>query len=215
MDRREFLLKSTASAAVIRGRNLSPSFFDPSAGQLVTSAAPDVAGHTTVAEFDFNGARWKVYEDLRERDGRVTFVSGRSVRVLTKSAEPAFVDGDPPPHLGLKMDEIGLSGPDLLADKLLAGGNDPDMALVMQAAPPQGSRRPNRPPGAAAPPPRPRWDTFVGTVQAYDTQPVYPSGNTRSYHPNQYIPEINGTAIENRLDGLLGGWMPAVRKVMP
>ena len=214
MDRREFLLQSTAGVAFFRqARTLDSRFPDPADEQPVTMP-PDVSGHTELAEFDFNGAHWKVYEDLRERDGRITFVSGRSLRVLTKSAEAAFADSDPP-HLGLNMDEIGLSGRDLLADDLLAGGDDPDIESVKKAAPPQGSRRPNRPPGANLPPPRPRWDTFVGTVQAYDTQPIYPSGNTRTYHPNQYLPEINGETVANRFDGLVGGWLPAVRKVIP
>src|SRR5437763_2542316 len=142
-----------------------------------------------------------------------TFSAATDTLIVPKSAEAAFADSEPP-HLGLSMDEIGLSGPDLLADKLLAGGDDPDPEMVKKAAPPQGSTPPSGPPGAPAPP-RARWDTFVGTKQAYDTQPVYPSGNTRTYHPNQYIAEIRGEAITKRFDGLLGGWMPAVRKVLP
>ena len=174
----------------------------------------DVTGHTLVSQFTLEGTEWKVYEDLRTRDGALTFVSPRGARVLTKSAEPAFAEADPP-HLGLSMEEIGLSGPDLLADKLLAGGDDPDPELVKKAAPPQGSFVPPATPGAPAFQPRPRWDTFVGTKPAYDTMPVYPSGNTRTYHPNQYVTQIRGEAVSKRFDGLLGGWMPAVRKVMP
>jgi len=215
MDRREFLVKSTATAALLnRAREMYAVVSRQSEARAANSAPPDVSGHTVMAEFTQNGVHWKVYEDLREREGAITFVSPGSSRVLTKSAEAASATDDPP-HLGLSMDEIGLSGPDLLADKLLAGGDDPDMEQVKKAAPPQGSPRPNRPQGANAPLPRFRWDTFVGTVQAEDTQPVYPGGNTRTYHPNQYIPEIRGEAIEKRFDGLLGGWMPAVRKVFP
>jgi len=215
MDRREFLLKGTASAALLsRAKEMYAALSEQVEAPSGKSAPPDVSGHTLMAEFTLSGTRWKVYENLRERDGAITFVSPNGSRVLTKSAEAAFATGDPP-HLGLSMDEIGLSGHDLLADKLLAGGHDPDIEQVKKAAPPQGSFQPTRQQGANAPPPRFRWDAFVGTVQAEDTQPVYPAGNTRTYHPNQYIPEIRGEAVENRFDGLVGRWTPAVRKVFP
>jgi hypothetical protein len=45
---------------------------------------------------------------------------------------------------------------------------------------------------------------------------VFPGGNTRTYHPTQYFPELRDPAIaQKRYEGLLGGWMPAVRKVFP
>src|SRR5215469_14465536 len=200
MDRREFLVKSTATAALLSSaREMYSVVSQQPEARAAKSAPPDVSGHTLMAEFTQNGTHWKVYEDLRERDGAITFVSPTSSRVLTKSAEAAFATDDPP-HLGLSMDEIGLSGPDLLADKLLAGGDDPNIEQVKKAAPPQGSFRPKQQPGSNAPPPSPRfrWDAFVGTVQAEDTQPVYPGGNTRTYHPNQYISEIRGDVVEKR-----------------
>jgi hypothetical protein len=45
--------------------------------------------------------------------------------------------------------------------------------------------------------------------------PVYPTGNTRTYHPAQYFPELTAEMARRRYEGLVGGWMPAVRKVMP
>ena len=45
--------------------------------------------------------------------------------------------------------------------------------------------------------------------------PVFPSGNTRTYHPVQYFKELTLELSNQRFDGLIGGWMPAVRKVMP
>ena len=215
MDRREFLVKGTASAALLsHAREMYAALAEQPAKQTANAAPPDVSGHTLMSEFTLNGTHWKIYEDLRERDGAITFVSRSGSRVMTKNAEAAFETADPA-HLGLSMDEIGLSGPDLLADKLLAGGDDPDIEQVKKAAPAQGSFRPPRREGQNFPSPRFRWDTFVGTVQAEDTQPVYPGGNTRTYHPSQYISEIRGDVVENRFDGLLGGWMPAVRKVFP
>ncbi len=217
MKRRAFLQGLAGAAAGIAlgptAEALTPSL---SIGPQSSSAALD--GHTLIAECKLSGISWKVYEDLRSRDGDITFVSvngGR--RVLRKSAEAAFAEADPA-HLGLSMDEIGLSGPDLLADKLLAGGDDPDPAMVKSAAPPQGAPPPRPPAQPGQQPqfqPRARWDTFVGTKEAYDTMPVYPSGNTRTYHPVQFFGEIRGDAVSHRFDGLIGGYMPCVRKVFP
>src|ERR1035437_5448027 len=72
-----------------------------------------------------------------------------------------------------------------------------------------------------------RWGTFVGTKECSDTMPVFPNGNTRTYHPNQYFTELSGGGpggaaatgdradTAHRWEGLLGGWMPAVHKVFP
>ena len=45
--------------------------------------------------------------------------------------------------------------------------------------------------------------------------PVFPSGNTRTYHPQQYFKELTLQKANQRNEGLVGGWMPAVRKVIP
>jgi hypothetical protein len=221
MKRREFITNLAGTIAV--SKTLSHGCAGERAANsneaLEASLSPSdsLEGHTLVAQFKLNADRWKVYEDLRSHDGEITFVSesgGR--RVLRKSAEAAFAEADPA-HLGLSMDEIGVSGPDLLAEKLLAGEDDPDPTKVKSAAPPQGAPPP-RPPGQQRPQfqARPRWDALVGTKECSDTMPVYPSGSTRTYHPNQYFPELRGEEIVGRrFDGLLGGWMPAVRKVFP
>jgi hypothetical protein len=221
MKRREFIqsLATTATGyALLQAAHTTQLQAQPAGA---ASSIPSIEGHTLVSTFTLRGMEWKVYEDLRTRDGAFTFISARGDhRSMAKSAEAQFPDADPL-HLGLSMDDIGMSGPDLLADKLLAGGDDPDPEMVKKAAPPQGSPPPPRPANATtpAPPPqgqgRPRWDHIVGTKEAYDTMPVFPSGTTRTYHPNQYFPDIRGDAVSQRFDGLVGGWMPAVRKVMP
>jgi len=114
-----------------------------------------------------------------------------------------------PPYLGLSLKDIGLTGRDLLAERLLANG-DPDPEMVKSAAPPHGSAT-----GDNRPFRRFQWDTFVGTKECSDTMPVYPPGNTRTYHPIQYFPDLNFQLVPKRFDGLVGGWMPAVRKVFP
>src|SRR5690348_4831907 len=132
MDRREFILKGTASAALLsHAKDMYAALSEHNQDRTINSAPPDISGHTQISEFTLDGTHWKVYEDLRDRDGAITFVSPSGSRVLTKSAEACFATD--PPHLGLSMDDIGLSGRDLLADKLLAGGDDPDIEEVKKA----------------------------------------------------------------------------------
>src|SRR6202034_1048513 len=144
MQRREFLRELGVTSAVLgyvatnttATARAQAAEFDPNLALGVSAgAAPDVAGHTFVCELKVGASGWKVYEDLRTRDGAITFISAAGAsRVLGKSAEATFAEADPP-YLGLKLAEIGICGPDLLADKLLQHG-DPDPELVKSAAPP-------------------------------------------------------------------------------
>jgi hypothetical protein len=231
MDRRRFLQNLAATAAAAHA--LEP--LAAAAARVQSKPAParaansvNVDGHTLVCEFaeqGGQGARWKVYEDLRTRDGAITFIgSSGTAHVLPKSAEAVFAE-EGAPFLGLSIDEIGLSGRDLLAEKLLASGDDPDPAQVRSAAPPQGSS-PQQ--GQS----RGRWVTFVGTKEAFDVTPVYPGGSTRTWLPTQFFAELRelrpaapasaaapGAAAqqgpaEKRYHGLVGGWMPAARTVI-
>jgi len=183
------------------------------AGGWLGAGEVDTAGHTLLCSFKLGADEWKVYEDLRSRDGAITFVSSSAVtgagaaRSLAKSAEATFAEANPP-YLGLKLSDIGMSGRDLLADRLLAGG-DPDPEQVKAAAPPMASAPPEHPWD------RLPWNTILGTVECSDTMPVFPSGNTRTYHPIQYFPELTQAAAAKRHEGLVGGWMPAARKVFP
>jgi len=156
-----------------------------------------------MSEFDAKSVSWKVYEDLRTRDGAIVFASSAGTTLsLPKSAEASFAEGSP--YLGLALKDVGLSSPDLLADQLLRDG-DPDPELVRTAAPPMASAEKN---------PR-SWTTFVGTKEAYDVTPVYRSGGTRTYHPGQYSSGFREAIRQGQIyDGLVGGWMPAVRKVI-
>ncbi len=199
MDRRQFLHNLAVTAAAAEAIEGIDAFADPA-----PQAAASTEGFTLIAEFE----GWKAYEDLRTRDGAFVFTGPRNAqRVLAKSAEACFATAEPP-YLGLKMEDIGMSGHDLLADKLLEHG-DPDPERVRDAAPPLASRPPGQPGARLA------WNTFVGTKECNDTMPVFPAANTRTYHPNQYFPELSGAVVTNRLEGMLGGWMPAVRKVFP
>jgi hypothetical protein len=234
VDRRRFLQNLAVTAAAV---NTLPAVAEAAqarpASRAARAAIVDVEGHTLVCEFTQDGAAWKVFEDLRTREGVITFVSSTGAsRVMPKSAEASFAD-EGPQHLGLSMDDVGLAGADLLADKLLAGGDDPDPAQVRSAAPPQGS--------APQGPGRGKWTTFVGTKEAHDVTQVYPAGSTRTWMPLQQFEELQPppappgpppapaapgapaaqqqqaqtqAPAEKRYEGLIGGWMPAPRTII-
>lgn len=215
MDRREFFQSLALTAAAAQALPL----------EAAQSETPDIVNHTLQCEFQYNNTAWKVYEDLSKRDGSITFVPARGAgRVLGKRPEAVFSQAAAP-FLGLSQQEIADSLPDLLADKLLAGGGDPDEFQVRDAAPLIGSPlapNPNARGGnAAGGGGTSSWNTFVGTRECFDTAPVYAGGNTRTYHPNQYFDELQGGAtgdranMRERWEGLLGGWMPAVHKIFP
>ena len=213
MRRRSFLKTAAAVAAatyapVTRGQQSGTA--DPvqtASANLSPAHSVDISGHTLVCEFQLESTPWKVYEDLRSRDGAITFLSAAGARVLGKSAEASFAE-EATPYLALPLKDIGTAPRDLLAERLLEGGDDPEGERVKAAAPPLGSVQPKGP-GWRLP-----WDTFVGTKECADTMPVFPSGSTRTYHPVQFFPADNEKASLRRFDGLVGGWMPAVRKVL-
>ena len=216
MDRREFFQNLAFTAAV---QAL------PAAEAAEQVAAPEISGQTLLCEFSQNGVAWQVYEDLGHRDGPITFIPSRGqARVMRKRLEACFSQ-PAEPYLGLSLQEVGASLPDLLAERLLAGGGDPDETQVRDAAPVIGSPAtgPNATPSggfASGGGGTSSWNTFVGTRECFDTAPVYAAGNTRTYHPNQYFPELQGSGaghanLRERWEGLLSGWMPAVHKIFP
>jgi hypothetical protein len=216
MDRRRFLQNAVGTTAALHyfstfgsGQTQEEVGVDPLQTLEVglTQETPDIQGHTLVCEFKIDSTNWKVYEDLRTRDGVLTFISAKGSRILPKSAEASFAE-TATPYLGLSLKDIGMSGPDLLANRILQSGGDPDPELVKSAAPPQGSKEDTGPSW------RLPWDAFVGTKECFDTMPVFASGSTRTYHPVQYFPEETRKAGRKRFDGLLGGWMPVVRKIL-
>ena len=211
MHRRDFLqgIAATAAGLEIVSRTGEASTqtnaaASPKPKHKPTADAVSLEGYTLVTEFKAESNSWKVFEDLRPREGSLVFVSSSGeMRLLTKSAEASMPEGNP--YLGLALKDIGVSSPDLLADRLLQDG-DPDPEKVKSAAPPMASAEKN---------PR-HWTTFVGTKEAFDVTPVYRSGNTRTYHPIQYSTELREALKKGQVyDGLVGGWMPAVRKVIP
>src|SRR5690348_2116666 len=115
MDRRKFLknLAITTAAARYLPKTAGAMETAPTVAALFPetismSAAPDVSGHTQISEFIMNSVSWKVFEDLRTRDGDITFIAsdGRS-KILPKSAEANFPEATPP-YLGLSLKDIGM-----------------------------------------------------------------------------------------------------------
>ena len=130
MNRRRFLQDVVVASAAATTISAKAEVVGSFAKEPTAPVPPDITGHTLIGTFVLDGTRWEIYEDLRTRQGGLTFVSSRGeARILGKNAEPTFAEADPP-HLGLTMNDIGLADADLLADRLLAGGGDPDPEKV-------------------------------------------------------------------------------------
>ena len=96
MKRRRFLQDLAAGAA---GISCLPAALDPAAaGREIEpnvrswreepGSQADVEGYTLLCSFHRTGKNWRVYEDLRTRDGAIVFLSSQNTkRVLPKSAE--------------------------------------------------------------------------------------------------------------------------------
>ena len=221
MDRRRFLQGLATTGAAV---GLYAAGSDPVAAASTSSTAtpkttaPPVRvalskistqGHQLLGSFKQATLDWQVFEDLTQPDGELILVSGGVACVLSKRTEPSFA-ADGAPYFGMQLADIALAEADLLADYLLAHG-EPDEAQVRLAAPPVASQlNPENYYG------RLPWTTFVGTRQCADTMPVYTSGSTRTYHSDQIFAELHDPKrVARRREGLLGGWMPAVHKVVP
>jgi hypothetical protein len=215
MDRRNFLEAMAAAAASLEVLAADvvaaePPLMASAKGPERPSGSPlSTDGYTLVCEFKRRSVPWNVYEDLRTRDGSMVFVSSAGeTRELPKSAEASMAEGTP--YFGLTLKDVSLAPADLLADHLLGDralkDGDPDPEAVKSVAPAMASTDKNPS----------NWTTFVGTKEAYDVTPVYRSGSTRTYHPVQYAPELHQAVEQGKVyDGLVGGWTPAVRKVIP
>lgn len=166
-------------------------------------------GHTLLASFASAQQSWQVFEDLRDAHGALTLTDGRHACVLNKRTEPVYAETGAP-YFGMKLADIALAEADVLADHLLRHG-EPQEDEVRRAAPPLASRLDPENYYGRLP-----WTTFVGTRQCADTMPVYTSGSTRTYHTDQVFADLHDPQrVAHRREGLLGGWLPAVHKVIP
>jgi hypothetical protein len=169
---------------------------------LDASMAIPLDGYTRLAEIQVDNEPWTIHEDLTKQNGHLVFASkSGQQRVFPKTAEvyapPA--DAKYPRYMGLSIQNVGMALDDVLATQLLKNGEPPE-EQVRAVIPPilKG----------------PDWTSFVGTVEANDVTAVYAAGGTKAYHANLILPEA-GRVSRGRLEGYVGGWMPAIRKVVP
>jgi hypothetical protein len=168
-------------------------------------------GLTYMAEFPLGSASWKVLEDLETRDGPLVFVSSQGRQhVFTKTAEALAATGTP--YFGLDLEQVTNHLPDVLAEHILANGGDPDPEEVKSAIPPiVWAIRGWGPPMWLMPD-----TTFIGTVESLDVEPVHYDGSTETFFTTQYAPQIGELVKKGQVfDGLVGGWLPIIRKVFP
>jgi hypothetical protein len=168
------------------------------------------AGHwTLMCVFADQGRMTAVFEELGHQEGRIAFVGEEGVRlVLTKSLEPtaasvrAWYRGHP-------KEEVLPGQPDVLRYELLEGGRDPAPEEIRACFPPvrrafwEGVERPH---------------TFVGTPGSADVVPhYYIDVPMVARVPTQVVAPETARAIraEELWEGLVGGWLPAVRTVYP
>ncbi len=216
MDRRDFLRQGLAVGAVAGVQALAGTATAtptarsaPALPPLRALSSDALVGHTMQCHFDEAGVRWTVYEDLRHPDGDLTLLGPDGALVLGKRTEPVYPAAQAP-YFGMALAEVAMAEADLLADRLLRDG-DPRQDEVRDVAPPPASQLDAKDYNGRLP-----WTTFVGTRECADTMPVYPDGRTRTYRAVQAFPELGKDAlVQRRREGLIGGWMPAVRKVVP
>src|SRR5206468_2375117 len=102
MDRRKFLQNLAATTAALQDLVNNASAADFAKRSAVPDPQPsvhrgevDIEGYMLVSQFKIGPTVWKVYEDLRSRDGSLVFKSSQGVaKILTKSAEAAFDERD-------------------------------------------------------------------------------------------------------------------------
>jgi len=169
---------------------------------LDATAAISLDGYTKITEIKIGNEIWTVHEDLTKREGSIVFSSkSGQQRILPKTAELYAPPADPkyPRYLGKSIRDVGMALADVLADGLLKNG-EPIEEQVRAVIPPllRG----------------PDWTSFVGNVQSNDVMAVYAAGGTKAFKAVIIMPEAS-TATAGRLEGYVGGWMPAIRKVMP
>ena len=142
-----------------------------------------------------------VFEDFTQTKGQLVFagVKGNTLK-LPKSREPTFAD---PAGLynGHKLEEVFGSEHDLLAEQILAKPGDPEYDAVAACFPPISKMHVY---------------TFLGTHDCFEKVGVFYGGSTPNFDPAAYVPAIARIRDEHRVwDGLVGGWLPAIRFVYP
>jgi hypothetical protein len=145
--------------------------------------------------------RLAVLEDFSRTNGHLLAADEQGLKVdLPKSSEPTWADPATLYH-GHRLQEVFDSERDLLGDEILAKPGDPEYADVAACVPPISKMYTY---------------SFVGTHDCLEKVGVFYGGMTPNFDPAAYIPEIRKVRDAGRvLDGLMGGWLPALRFVYP
>lgn len=142
-----------------------------------------------------------VFEDFSQLNGRLLFLDKNGLKVeLPKSSEPTWADSNSL-YRGHSLAEVFKSERDLLGEEILAKPGDPEYTEVAACFPPLA---------------RMHVYSFVGTHECSQKVGVFYGGSTPNFDPAAYVPAIRKIRDEGRvLDGLVGGWLPALRFVYP
>jgi hypothetical protein len=114
MDRRGYLqgidvttagIGSLLALPEMDGRSASDPLGAATASASLGAPVISTEGRTLLCRFIRGSETWKVYEDLRTREGSIDFVSVSGAgRVLTRNAEATFAEANPP-YLGLSISD--------------------------------------------------------------------------------------------------------------
>ena len=159
---------------------------------------------TLVAVLDGSQAsqsRYAVFENFEAQDGHIVFVDEKGVQIdLPKSLEPTFEESSRL-YRGHTLGEVMNSPRDLLGDEILAKAGDPDYEEVARCLAPIRNIKTY---------------TFVGTHENIDKVGFVYGGRTPDFDPAPYDPEVAKVRAAGRVwDGVVGGWLPALRVVYP
>ncbi|EHH67535.1 hypothetical protein [Gluconobacter morbifer] len=158
--------------------------------------------------FAASGGKWSVKEDLTSMEGAMILTGpGGRCHVLKRFMEEceAPLEGC---YCGLDFGTLAIAEHDLLAERLLDGGGEPDPSAVRAAAPPIDSHFTPEQAGRIV------WTAFVAPPYAEGVMPLTPAGNTRNWHVNRIASELalDSPIVSRRREGLLGGCLPIVVK---
>ncbi|HEY4301233.1 MAG TPA: hypothetical protein VGM73_10190 [Candidatus Didemnitutus sp.] len=159
-------------------------------------------GWTLMAVVDLSPEhRGAVFEDFTDQRGHLVIVDATGlVADFPKSLAPAAAEQGPA-YRGHSLAEVLSSDTDLLGSGILAQSGDPKYADVA---------------ACLAPITRMATYTFVGTPDSEDKVGFAYGGRSPAFDPAIFEPRIRQWRDERRVaDGLVGGWLPAVRFVYP
>lgn len=142
-----------------------------------------------------------IFEDFTRLAGEIRIVRPDSSQLrFPKSAEPTFAEPESL-YRGHSLAEVRESDHDLLGAEVLELFEDPSFKIVAPCL---------------APIAKMETYTFVGTRHCPDKVGLTYGGRSPTFDPAVYVPRIREIREAGGvLDGLVGGWLPAVRFVYP